>query len=320
MTGYLATTYGITPFPKLWAEHLSTVLSKDEPSEIVDLGSGSGGPIALVLKELEAAGFRTRVTLTDLFPNPNGAPGNASMRYWPEPVDATRVSAELTGTRTMFAAFHHFRPQAAREILRGALNQRRAICIFEATSRTPGAILSTLLIPILVLVMTPRVRPLSWIQIVFTYPIPILPLLMFWDGLVSQLRTYSTEELKDLTRDLQSPAYRWEIGQIQVPRHARGRSLSDWSSAHYAMNAEFRKAVLPDELRSLLLFDAKVFPKADRFPKEQWLSYDSYWLIVDGVRVGCCAFERNAKPGGKRCTSLPPASCRAFKAWVSGRC
>ena len=145
-----------------------------------------------------------------------------SIQYWPEPVDATHIPASLRGIRTMFASFHHFRPDSARGILRDAFEQHRPICIFEATSRTPAAIASTVLIPILVLVITPIVRPVSWVQLLFTYLIPILPLLIFWDGLVSQLRTYSVEELKDFTRDLQSPAYQWEAGLIEIPRMPAG--------------------------------------------------------------------------------------------------
>src|SRR6185436_4078426 len=99
--------------------------------------------------------------------------------------------------RTMFSAFHHFQPQGARRILADAFQRRRAICVFEATARTPAAIASTLLIPFFVLALTPLVRPLSWTQILFTYIIPILPLLIFWDGLVSQLRTYSVDELRE---------------------------------------------------------------------------------------------------------------------------
>ena len=38
--------------------------------------------------------------------------------------------------RTMFAGFHHFRPEDARKILRSALDAGRAICIFEPGSGT----------------------------------------------------------------------------------------------------------------------------------------------------------------------------------------
>ncbi len=122
----------------------------------------------------------------------------------------------------MFASFHHFRPEAALQILRDAFEQRRVICVFEATSRTLPAIATAILIPLLVLVLTPLVRPVSWVQILFTYLIPILPLLIFWDGLVSQLRTYSPEELNGFAASLRSPEYQWEIGLIEIPRMPAG--------------------------------------------------------------------------------------------------
>jgi hypothetical protein len=226
MTSYLAVAYRITPFPNLWANCLSKLMSRDGVTEIVDLGSGSGGPVGRVMNELRERGFKTSVTLTDLYPNPSRlqfrAGGASAIRYWPEPVDAAGVPAALTGIRTMFASFHHFRPHAARRILRDAFEQRRAICIFEVTSRTPAAIASTLLIPFLVLLLTPLVRPVSPVQILFTYVVPILPFLIFWDGLVSQLRTYSAQELEQLTRDLLSPEYRWEVGMIEIPRVPAG--------------------------------------------------------------------------------------------------
>jgi hypothetical protein len=226
MTSYLATAYRITPFPKHWANCLSKLMSRDEVTEIVDLGSGSGGPVGRVVKELGERGFKACVTLTDLYPNVSRAQcradGESSIRCWPEPVDASKVPAALPGIRTMFASFHHFRPPAARGILRNAFERRSPICIFEGTSRTPASIASALLIPLLVLLLTPLVRPVSWVQILFTYLVPILPLLIFWDGLVSQLRTYSAQELEEFTRYLQSPEYRWEVGLIKIPRMPTG--------------------------------------------------------------------------------------------------
>jgi|ERR1019366_303633 ribosomal protein S18 acetylase RimI-like enzyme len=57
------------------------------------------------------------------------------------------------------------------------------------------------------------------------------------------------------------------------------------------MYTEFRPAVLPEEMRKLRAFDRSVFPKADLFSTEDWKEYESYWMIVDGVRAGCCAFQ-----------------------------
>jgi ribosomal protein S18 acetylase RimI-like enzyme len=63
------------------------------------------------------------------------------------------------------------------------------------------------------------------------------------------------------------------------------------SAVRLVMTTEFRKAVLPRELRSLVRFDRKIFSNADRFHAADWKAYDSYWLFVDSKKVGCCAFE-----------------------------
>ncbi len=58
------------------------------------------------------------------------------------------------------------------------------------------------------------------------------------------------------------------------------------------MNAEFRRADVPAEIRSLAAFDRRIFP-SDHFSAAQWRSYESYWLLVNKRKVGCCAFEKD---------------------------
>ncbi len=226
MTSYLGAAYGATSLPKLWAERLSAFMMPNQTTDIVDLGSGSGGPIPRIVEELGKAGFAVRVTLTDLFPKSKSGlflqDEQNCIRYWPEPVDAASVPPNLRGIRTMFASFHHLPPRMAHEVLRDAFERRQTICIFEGSSRAAGSVASMLLVPLMVLLLTPKVRPVSWVQIVFTYVVPVLPLLIFWDGLVSQLRTYSVNELKQLTQGLHSSNYGWETGLMQIPRIPAG--------------------------------------------------------------------------------------------------
>ena len=59
------------------------------------------------------------------------------------------------------------------------------------------------------------------------------------------------------------------------------------------MIVEFRQADPAKELRSLVAFDHKVFPRSDWFSPSQWRAYESYWMLVDGRKAGCCAFERH---------------------------
>ena len=70
-TGYLALAYRLLrALPHRWAEKILTVLCQDEPSEVVDLCSGSGGPVPLIIEELVKLGYNVRATLTDLYPHP----------------------------------------------------------------------------------------------------------------------------------------------------------------------------------------------------------------------------------------------------------
>jgi hypothetical protein len=216
MTLYLRAVYGTTQLPALWAAQIAAVLRQTADTSIVDLGSGAAGPIPLVAAELAKMGHPVRVTLTDLQPNSRTGTPAPNITYWPAPVDARAVPAELSGLRTMFAFFHHLSPADAHRILADAAEKRRAICIFEGTSRSAPAIVSSLAIPLIVLLLTPTIRPVSLFQLVFTYLIPVLPVLIFWDGLVSHLRTYTRDELASMYASLETPGYRWEVGSMPV--------------------------------------------------------------------------------------------------------
>ena len=60
------------------------------------------------------------------------------------------------------------------------------------------------------------------------------------------------------------------------------------------MRTEFRAAIVPDDVRRLMAFDRKVFPPGDRFTAWYWRQVESWWMLVDEVRVGCCAFAPDA--------------------------
>ena len=215
-TAYLTAAYRVWPaLARQWAEKISTVLHPNAPVEIVDLCAGSGGAMPQIIDDLRHRNWDVRAILTDLYPNPNS--GLDSRITWLlDPVDALHVPPTLTGVRTMFSAFHHFRPDAAHAILKDAFAHRRAICVFESGSGTPLGMAAMLGVPLAVLALMPLARPLRWAHLLFTYLVPLLPFLMLWDGMVSMLRIYSPEQMRQLTADLQAPDYHWELGHIKV--------------------------------------------------------------------------------------------------------
>lgn len=188
---------------------LRRAIRKSGARAIVDLCSGGGGP----WRDLDAS---VPVLLTDKFPNTdafermNGAAA-ANVTYEFESVDATAVSAELSGFRTLFSSFHHFEPDQARAILADAVAQKQGIAVFEFTRRHPRAIAQMLLSPIGALLAVPFMRPFRLLRLFWTYIVPLVPLFLMLDGIVSCLRTYSTAELRTMTAEF--PDYEWEIGE-----------------------------------------------------------------------------------------------------------
>ena len=187
---------------------------------VLDLGSGGGGPLPRLRDILRREhGRDIRVQQSDLFPNAQARERAiaAGAEYLEQPVDATRVPPELRGMRTLFNAFHHFRPDAARAVLADAQARGVPIGIFEVVERSPKGILATLFVPLMVLGFTPLLRPLTLPRLLLTYGVPLLPLAIFWDGLVSALRAHRPEELRSMTRSLTREGYTWEVGVIQKP-------------------------------------------------------------------------------------------------------
>lgn len=207
---------------------LERIVRETGATRLVDLCAGAGGPALFVASELaRRGGPALEVVLTDLFPNRSAqafaeeARGIVA-RVIPTPVDARAVPAELSGIRTLFDAFHHFREGDARAILADAARSRSPLLIVEATERSFAGVLSLLIAaPILTLLFTPLVRPRAFWRFALTYLIPLAPLIILFDGVVSCLRTYTPSELERLSADL-APDYRWEVGRLRT----RGQPLS----------------------------------------------------------------------------------------------
>lgn len=221
MTDYLQHVVTVMEPYKCIAPRLQQSISAAKAECVVDLGSGGGGPwLSLHRTLMERREEKIPVLLTDRFPNEKAArkieDAALEIRYAQISVDATRVPESLTGFRTMFSSFHHFPPSQAQAILEDAVRQRQGIGIFELTSRQPAQVLSMILVPLFVLLITPFIRPFRLSRLVFTYLLPLIPVAATFDGIVSCLRTYTTEELREMTLSLEGSDYQWQIGQEKL--------------------------------------------------------------------------------------------------------
>lgn len=219
-TDYLRFVLGkLRPYSAV-GPRLRSAMERAGARQVVDLCSGGGGPWESLAGEL---GDGVRVRLTDRYPNvaeferARHASGGR-IEFERAPVDATAVPTELDGFRTLFNAFHHFPPDRARGILEDAVRKRQGIAIFEFTQRRTAVILGMLLVPLIVLLVTPAIRPFRGSRLLWTYLLPAVPFVALFDGIVSCLRTYTPAELRDLTAGLDD--YTWEIGEQKIPGSA----------------------------------------------------------------------------------------------------
>ncbi len=205
------------------ASVLQPTMAKLGTREIVDLCSGGGGPLLAVQRYMRAeSNYPTTVTLTDLYPNVAAferaeRESNGSICAHPGPVSAFDVPPTLVGIRTLFTAFHHFRPDDARRILLDARLKRCGIAIFEPFERSPRIARILGLAGIARgLLLTPEVGRMSFGRFVLTYLLPVAPVVLAWDGVVSALRSYTVAELRELADSVGGDDFVWEAGQVPV--------------------------------------------------------------------------------------------------------
>ena len=218
MTDYLGHVVGLFDMHLPVVAMISRLIDSTGCDRIIDLASGGGGPWPKLGPALQSQHPELKVVLTDRYPNLRALervraknPDIFDVRN--EPVDARDVPEELSGIRTQFLSLHHFQEHDVRRIFENAIDGNHPIAVFEFQQRTLSNAVQFALSPIFVLILTLMIRPITLSRVLFTYLIPIVPLAIGWDGVVSVLRTYTPEELESIVRSVEgSDGYEWSFG------------------------------------------------------------------------------------------------------------
>lgn len=206
------------------ADLVNRALKYTDNNTIIDLCSGSGGPMPEVLEILKKKFHvpEPRLIMTDLFPDREYAAQfntdkNEEIIYLTDKVDAARIDADLTGLRTMVGSLHHMKPEDARKILKNTMDSIQPFLAFEISDNSFRRALWWVVIPVNILsalAVSLLARPFTWQQFVFTYLIPIIPIVYAWDGAVSNARTYTLQDMDILLAGLDSEEYLWDKGVL----------------------------------------------------------------------------------------------------------
>ncbi|MBV7270306.1 hypothetical protein [Winogradskyella luteola] len=230
MTNLLVVLQKIMRTSDIIASLIITAKQRNNFSQIIDLGSGSGGIMLDVIKKLNINNTESlKLLLTDLHPNSKlveqiNSTKIHNVTYNKSSVDATNLSNLPMGLKTMVNSFHHMPPNVAKSILKSAQDNKHPLLIYEIGENTIPTLLWWLLLPlslailfVMALLMTPFIKPLSWKQLVFTYLIPIIPLCYAWDGQASIMRIYTFKDIECLIKDFKNESYIWKVDKAKKP-------------------------------------------------------------------------------------------------------
>jgi hypothetical protein len=222
---------------------------------VLDLGTGTGEPVSILIRALERLGVTPpRFLLSDLYPNV--AAMELIRRRHPDfiaiaadSVDATAVPASLDQpARLLVDALHHLTPQAATKVLTDAARSGRAIFVLEGFPRSFVRFLPVLLPMALSVFVNPVLAPRRrLLKALLTYALPIIPLAGLWDAVVSLLRVYSESELRAFVAGCDS-AHVWHYREIPFGM-GLGRAVAFWGVPAEAPTGASVKSTRPEEVR-----------------------------------------------------------------------
>src|SRR5206468_3958278 len=107
----------------------------------------------------------------------------------------------------------HFEEEQAKRLLQNATERQEGVGVFEVPQRNLLTVCSTVFMGIGSLIFAPFSAKTSAGFLFWTYVIPILPLVLWLDGLLSCLRAYTAAEMLEIA-EASSADYRWEAGTL----------------------------------------------------------------------------------------------------------
>ena len=198
--------------------------------KLLELCSGSGEPATILLDTLNKQGKKLPCFLiSDLFPV--NSKMEKVVEQFPDnieaintPLDALSVPDSIPhSARVVISSLHHFTPDQARSILRDSAEKGKPIFILEPMNRRLMSVLKLGFFFFLSIMLNPIFsKRKRLLKVMFTYPIPLIPLMGIWDGGISVMRVYSEKELMALTSIIDAD-FQWKFHNIPV---AWGGSIS----------------------------------------------------------------------------------------------
>ncbi len=210
LRNYLTFFYKLFGYYKLWVPAFSEFIREVDSRKFMECCSGAGEALKLVASELDKKEFEDiEFLLSDIKPHPEfvkkiNQSNDLSFRYIDKAIDVTKIEDDFNYPKIFINSFHHLSVEQVEKIFKVNFDQGNEIIVMEYVRNTLMGYLSMLMGPIIVFLTLPFVVRLKHLPLmaIFTYLIPLFPLMMLWDGCVSCLHEYSEKKLTQIVRRL----------------------------------------------------------------------------------------------------------------------
>jgi hypothetical protein len=191
--------FRVRPFKRRLIEDL-----QNEKIRIIhSLCSGNGNFVFLLytlLQEQKAIKF----ILSDLFPLTSEykrlkSLTNGDIDFIDSPVDATKIQPTFGEWFLMAGSLHHFRENDLELIFQMVIDNKGTLIMMENHNRTYAQALKLLLVlPIFTVFVSIFSKPFRLIRLVFGVILPVVPMMILVDGIISNFRSYKKVDLDSI--------------------------------------------------------------------------------------------------------------------------
>jgi hypothetical protein len=133
--------------------------------------------------------------------------------------DMEHCRADQSGLYLSVNAFHKLNADQAKNLLNTIATKGHPVVIVEGNNDSLWQVFGmTVIVPLTVLLTAPFVKPFRLERLLFTYLIPVLPIVTLIDGFLALFKLYAPADLDELTTSIAQPGYQWRSGKMDNGR------------------------------------------------------------------------------------------------------
>jgi hypothetical protein len=199
---FIHTTY--QPYFRL-AGLIARWASQTGNAAVLDIGSGGAEQVARLIRCAIAQDVSLpRFVVSDLYPNIDawrqveGELGEQQLGHVEKPLSALNAQDSNLRNWSIFTAFHHLAPETARHFLANFAKHGNGLCIVELTKRRWLDIIPMIFALPVHLIVPFFAKKFKLSKLLVTTVLPIVPVMVSFDGVISVLRTYKPDEIVNM--------------------------------------------------------------------------------------------------------------------------